>query len=99
MKTNWRDGKLYYIFQVSPYAGRVAKERQKDLSYSQFIVRFYDGDGFEVVTIPLKLSEMVHGVDETGMIGSVTVNANTACSLETYESMKVWSIGWLGFDE
>lgn len=99
LKTNWRDGKIYYIFSESPYAGRVKSERSKIGSTAQFFVRLYDGDGFEIFTIPINLSEMVSSWDDTNSVGSLSVNMSSACSLETYEAIKVWNVGWSGFPE
>ena len=99
MKTNWRDGKLYYIFQVSPFAGRIDSELQKSPSYARFIVRLYDRDGFELLTIPINLSDMVKKVDDTGKAASLDVNTTTTCSLETYSALSSWTVGWAGFQD
>jgi hypothetical protein len=99
LKTNWRDGKLYYNFQVSPYAGRIEREFQKSGSNARFLLRFYDQDGFETFVLPIQLSEMVKEVDDTGKIDVVTMNTTTTCDLQTYEALKLWMVGWGGFQE
>jgi hypothetical protein len=99
MKTNWRDGKLYYIFQVSPFAGRIESELQKSPSYARFIVRLYDQDGFELMTIPVSLSDMVKTVDDTGKAASLYVNTTVTCSFETYSALYSWGVGWAGFQD
>lgn len=98
LKTTWREGKMYYVFRVSPYAGRVETERGKTTSYARFNANFYDSDGFEILTIPIKLSEMTQTVDDKGKPVSLNMNANTTLTLETYEALKIWAVGWNGFE-
>jgi hypothetical protein len=98
LKTTWREGKMFYIFRVSPYAGRVETERDKATSYARFNVNFYDSDGFEILTLPIKLSEMTRKVDDKGKPASLSMNANTTLTVETYEAIKAWAVGWAGFE-
>src|SRR5258705_460389 len=36
LKTNWREGKMYYIFTVSPYTGTIETERRKSQPTARF---------------------------------------------------------------
>lgn len=99
MKTNWRDGKLYFVFQVAPYSDRLDSAYGNAASSAQFFIRLYDKDGFEMITVPVLLSEMVqiHGDEGKGKISNLIVNTTTACSLEMYEALDSWAVGWRGF--
>jgi hypothetical protein len=99
MKTNWRDGKLYYLFQVSPYAGRIESERHKTGSSALFVAHFYDQDQFEILTLPINLSGLFGALDEGGKVASLTANEASICTLGTYDSIKTCVIGWSGFQE
>ncbi len=88
---------MFYILEASPYAGRIETERDKSTSNARLNLKFYDSGGFEVLTLPVKVSEMTKIVDEKGKSSSLSLNASTSCSLDTYEAIKVWSVGWAGF--
>lgn len=99
LKTTWRDGKLHYILAVSPYSAQIQKERERQLSGAQFIINFFDTDGFELVSLPVKISEMTGVVDDAGKTDSMRATGSSACSVETYEALGVCSIGWGGFQK
>ncbi len=98
LKTTWREGKMFYNFRVSPYAGRIETERDKTTSFARFNVNFYDSDGFEILTLPIKLSEMIRRVDDKGKATSMIIQANTTLTVKTYEAISTWSVGWAGFE-
>jgi len=97
LKTTWRDGKLHYILTVSPYSSQIQKQRETSFSEARFIINFYDSDGFELFSLPVKLSEMTGVVDDTGKIGSMQANGSVVCSVDTYEALGDSGIGWGGF--
>jgi len=98
LRTNWREGNMFYIFEVSPYLGRVQTEHDKGATTeARFILNFYDSDGFQLLRIPVQLSQMEKTVDADGKPTSVSVNTTIACSAATYEAIKIWSAGWAGF--
>jgi len=99
LKTTWRDGKLHYILSVSPYSSQIQKERERSFSGAQFIINFFDTDGFELFSLPVKISEMTAVVDDAGKTDSMRATSSAACSVETYESLGVCSIGWGGFQK
>ena len=99
LKTTWRDGKLHYILSVSPYSSQIQKERERSFSGAQFIINFYDTDGFELFSLPVKISEMTGVVDDAGKTDSMRATSSAACSVETYESLGICSIGWGGFQK
>ena len=98
LKTTWREGKMLYNFRISPCTDRIKTEREKTASYARFNVNFMDSDGFEVLTLPIKLSEMIQRVDDKGKAMSMTMQANTTLTVETYEAISTWSVGWAGFE-
>jgi len=99
LRTTWAEGKMLYIVRASPYAGRIEKERSKTTPYARFDLLFYDSNGFEILTLPIKVSEMREIVDEKGKGASLVINANTMLTVEAYESLKELSVGWAGFEE
>jgi hypothetical protein len=99
VKTTWREGKLLYILEASPYAGRLATARENRTSNARFNLNFCDADGFVVLTIPAILSEMTRTVDENGKPSGLRMNSSIPCSVEACEAMKVLSVGWADFSE
>ena len=97
LKTTWRDGKLHYILSVSPISSSLQKARETPYSEARFNMAFYDADGFELFTLPVKISEMSEVVDDAGKAQSMRATGSTACSVETYEALAVSGIGWAGF--
>ena len=97
LKTTWRDGKLHYILSVSPYSSQLQKARETAFSGARFNVDFNDEHGFELFTLPIKISEMSEVVDDAGKAQSMRATGSTACSVETYEALAVSGIGWAGF--
>jgi hypothetical protein len=41
---------------------------------------------------------MTRTVDDKGKPASLSMNANTTLTVETYEAIKVWAVGWAGFE-
>jgi hypothetical protein len=99
LKTNWREGKMYYILRLSPYAGRIEAELKKSPMTARFDLNFYDSEGFQVLTIPVQLAETSRTVDSDGKFSSVRVNSTVQCSAEMYESIKGWLASWVGFSD
>lgn len=56
LKTNWREGRLFYIFEIAPYSERIKDERQNPASPAKFYLHFSDSDGFEILDIPVSIS-------------------------------------------
>jgi hypothetical protein len=99
LKTTWRDGKVFYIFVASPYNEKLRSAKESLLTPSQFNIRLLDDDGFEIVEIPVKVSEMVQTIGEDGSPSSLSVNSSLPCPLETYKAARAWVVGWSGFTE
>lgn len=99
LKTTWREGKLHYILSVTPISSQLQKERDTAFSQALFNMNFYDGDGFELFSVPVKIQEMTQVVDDAGKPSSFRATGSASCSVESYESLGVSSIGWAGFQK
>lgn len=97
LKTTWRDGKLHYILNVAPISSQVQKAKETAYSDARFTMDFYDRDGFELLTVPVKIQEMSQVVDDAGKPQSLSATGSMPCSVETYEALAVSGIGWAGF--
>lgn len=90
LKTTWRDGKLCYIFSVSPY-DRISRKAKAD---AKFYLMFYDHDGFRLTIVPISFSEMSTG----GKDNTSDIDADTVLDLPTYQAIANWNVGTSGFD-
>jgi hypothetical protein len=98
-KTTWRDGKLHYILEVSPYSSQIQKEAEGSFSEARFNLKLYDTDGFELFSLPVKISEMTGVVDDAGKRNSMRANGSIVCSVDTYEALSGAGAGWAGFSK
>lgn len=94
LKTNWRGGKLYYLFTVSPYDH--LSSIIKTAPNAQFFVSLYDGDGFRIFVIPINVADLTPTPSPGDKIDSVDMNANITCDLSAYQSLKNWSVSRSG---
>lgn len=97
LKTTWRDGKLHYSLFVSPISSSLQKARETPYADARFNMTFYDVDGFELFTFPVKIAELTQVVDDDGKPQSFSATGATSCSVETYDALSVSRIGWAGF--
>lgn len=97
LKTTRRDGKLHYILNAMPISAQVQKAKETAYSEARFNLQFYDRDGFELLTLPVKLQDMSQIVDDAGKPQSLSATGSMSCSVETYEAFAVSEIGWAGF--
>ena len=91
LKTKWRDGTLYYDFRISN--DPKLEQIKQNSPNAEFTVSLFDEDGFAVLSIPVKLSDMSIIVN-TGY----ELNGSVVCGLNTFSSIKTWSYGWIGFN-
>jgi hypothetical protein len=99
LKTTWRDGKLHYILHASPISSQVQIARDTAYSEARFNINFYDADGFELLTVPVKIKEMPQVIDDDGRPQSLSATGLMQCSVETYEAIAASGIGWSGFQK
>jgi hypothetical protein len=86
LKTSWRAGRLYYIFTTTPSDLLFERLRQNSPN-AYFTVNFFDGDGFNILSIQVKVSEMVHYSDN-----SCVANGNVFFDYDTFSLIKACSI-------
>lgn len=97
LMTNWRDGRLYYQFRVSPYSKKLKNIREGDLysnMYKSFSIKLQDENGFDLLTVPILISDMVGGTDDNNKIYVLSRNNNIECSYEKFKAIKNWDIEW-----
>ncbi|MCX7772640.1 MAG: hypothetical protein N2376_05945 [Clostridia bacterium] len=99
LKTTWRDGELKYLLNVSPITSQVQKAIETKDSEARFNLDFSDKDGFELLTLTIKLQEMTRIIDDTGKPQSLIATGSKRCSVKTYEEIALFGIGWAGFPE
>lgn len=83
IKTIWRNGKLYYRVEVTPY-DKVEELQKKNYSNAygaSITIALLDKDNFTIKEIPITFREMIHGIS--------TNNLQISDSIElSYEDMK-----------
>ena len=98
LSTNWRDGKLYYNFNVFPYSKRLKKiiENGDFIDKAQgFNISLQDEKGFNLIKIDIPLSKMTRMLGDTkGSVSGLVINDSIQCSYDDYADSKNWDIEW-----
>lgn len=94
LKTVWKDGRLRYQLQLFP-APKNYENYDKNKSTLFSTLKFYDGSGFEVISVDLNRSDLVGIVDEKGDWVGLYANTSTSCSQSDYQALARWHLFWL----
>lgn len=94
LKTNWRNGKLYYIFTAQPYDH--IKSILQTSADAQFLIYLYDADGFLITVLQVKLAEMTPSAPPF-KVPTFEMNASLACDLDSYKTIASWAVSRTGF--
>lgn len=86
----WRDGKLFYKVDLSPY-NKLTYARDNSGSIT---VIFLDADNYEVEKFSLNLSQMIAVVNESGAKESLNYTGRKAMSRSDFEAVGSWQISW-----
>jgi hypothetical protein len=100
--TEWKDGRLYYQFSVTPTpvlnAARQRSTRQVGattlLRPPELGIQLFDKDTFKLIEISLPIPDLLGEVDEHGKEQRFSARDSIECSLEKYQSIRSWSLAW-----
>ena len=115
LKTDWRDNKMYYIFSLKGNTTNYLEQLQNASPNAQFDISLYDGGGFMVLQIPVKLSDVsqpsyrvakfdksfgnLAGVSMIVVPRTLEINSSAICSYDTYNRLKGWFVQAMGFTQ
>ena len=101
LKTTWRDGKLHYQLSAYPYRSALKKAREEKsiLADAAFVIVLFDRDGFELESIPVRISAMSGIVDDSGKISAMRATGSRVCSVDTYDALGSAAVQWAGFPD
>jgi len=90
LRTRWREGYMYYIFDVSPYTEGLQEARTR----GRFILNLSDRYGFQLLEIPINISDMIGMVDDKGERRGLSIDGRISCTLDTYMEINNWTSSW-----
>ena len=90
LKTNWRHGRLYYLFTVSPYdhISSIINTAPK----GNFFLSMSNANGFRLFGIQINLADLTTTPTSNDKIYSYEMTASVPCDLETYQSIENWAV-------
>lgn len=95
LRTSWRENKMYYIFDITPYTERLKKNRESNYSsLTSFTINMEDLAGFNLLKIKIPLLSMNSIVDRSNKVIGLTINSETDCSIEKYKDFTNWDVEW-----
>ncbi len=99
LNTKWREGRLLYIFNVSPLSGLLKYIiDSKHRATTAFTIRFQDRDGFVILKENIPLAQMTTIVDDNEGKGiALQSKSSIEVSKELYSSFSIWDVSWSGF--
>lgn len=97
LRTVWRDGEIYYQFEVKGYPPILAQARRK--SSAVFFIRFLDKDGFKLFEHTLPLSEMLGNIGLDDQPTGLSWEGDESITANLYRSAGTWNFAYAGFPE
>ena len=100
LQTIWKEGNIYYIFNVSPYKvfNKMTEIYSTKYNYKNkwfgFTIIFLDENGFELGKKDVNLWSMTNVVDEEGNYVNKQEKGNFSMTQQAYESILSYSVGW-----
>lgn len=95
LRTSWRENKMYYIFDVTPYTKRLRENRESDYaSLTSLTINMKDLAGFNLLKIKIPLISMNGVIDSSNKVIGLTINSETDCSVEKYKDIANWDVEW-----
>jgi hypothetical protein len=101
-RTKYRDGKLLYSVEATPFKGRLEKEfaanRATYLGQPTVFLDFYDSDGFAVgEPLELRVPGATRIVNAKGEAHALSWTGTQTMTLDTYRAAQYQSVRWAGF--
>jgi hypothetical protein len=94
LTTKWVDGLLYYNFDIAP-ASAIAKNVSSSFGVERrFTLVFSDGDGFEVLRVPVPFSEIARRVGAKGKVEGLSASGSVSCPEEIYRRIAARNFRW-----
>jgi hypothetical protein len=93
LRTAWREGTIYYDFQVSPYK----YDYLSDTAYNpigHWTIHLEDANGFEITKINIYRSSMIRGTNDNGSYTDMSIKGSVSMSRDMYEQISSWNISW-----
>lgn len=94
LKTSWREGSLFFVFEVYPASSLTRLYETKLANYAEFRVSLVDENEFVVKEMRIPLVSMLDERDDMGQVVKVILSANFPFSAETYKDIVNYSVWW-----
>jgi hypothetical protein len=96
LATMWRDGKVFYQFDVEGYPAPIKAAREGRPGLASFGLVFQDVNGFKLREKRITLNEMVLEVG-SGLPSGLSWSDSEYTDSNTYRESVSWNIHWYGF--
>jgi hypothetical protein len=94
LTTSWKDGRLYYILDVSPYGGSFDRYVKDTLADNKLAIHFEDMGGLNLLTIDVPLKKMAAVADGKGEPVMLRMSGDVRCTKQMYKAVTDWSVTW-----
>lgn len=92
---SWREGRMYYRFQVMPVSKQVQAARGR--FQTEFHILLYDGDGFQIDKIVVHTIDLTGNVDDNGRLDMLSSEGVEPVSEDDFRRITDWNVSWSGF--
>jgi hypothetical protein len=93
LTTNWRDGQMFYRFEVRPASERMYKSLN---SGGRLDISFIDSNGFKSDGFSIPLTKLARVLDDQGKPIALTDNDSRSVTHDDYLRIARWEFGWAG---
>lgn len=93
LSTTWRNGKLYYNFEVSPFTDGL-KKVYETATYDKFTLYLLDSEEYTITTIGIPLSKMIGRQGWSNSIEALHNTGSISMSFEDARIIRDWNISW-----
>lgn len=95
LKTVWRNGRLYYNVDLSPFETELKKVYQGyDRIYNRITIQFLDENGFLIKEIDVPFSNMAQMTDAENKTKSLQASGSVELAYEDMKLIKNWNCMW-----
>lgn len=93
-KTSWREGNLFFVFEVFPHSSLEGLYENRKSNYAEFRVSLFDENEFVLQEIRILLTEMQEVCGADGKPEKVVFSSSLPFSAEAYKDIVGYSVWW-----
>lgn len=95
LRTVWRNGNIYYQFDVIGYPPVLRQTREHE-GQGTFAINFLDKDGFRLFERRLALAEMTGEIGADGQPTGLSWKGDESMNVDLYRRTTRWDLSWSG---